>query len=116
MDDPRQWLEQHAITEVECLVPDINGILRGKVLPVAKFLAVLEGAPIFLPMSAFIVAVTGRYTGARRDGVPGSGHASAAGYGDAVPGARRWFVARPMCWPMPIIPTAGRGRWRRVTC
>ena len=29
VDDARSWLEQHAISEVECLVPDINGILRG---------------------------------------------------------------------------------------
>ena len=46
MDDPRQWLEQHAITEVECLVPDIQrhsprqGSCRSP-----KLLASLEGAP-----------------------------------------------------------------------
>ena len=28
--DAKAWLEQHAISDVECLVPDINGILRGK--------------------------------------------------------------------------------------
>ena len=115
MDDPRQWLEQHAITEVECLVPDINGILRGKVHAGRQVAASLEGAPIFLPMSAFIVAVTGRYTGADE-----------MAYQDPDtllrPEWRRcaWRRAlvrrRPMCWPMPIIPTAGRGRWRRATC
>ena len=44
VDDPKAWLEQHAINEVECLVPDLNGILRGKVMPAAKVLASLEGA------------------------------------------------------------------------
>jgi glutamine synthetase len=25
------WIKDHRIGEVECLVPDINGVLRGKV-------------------------------------------------------------------------------------
>ena len=50
-------------------MPDLNGILRGKVVPAAKLLASLEGAALFLPMSAFIVAVTGRYTGTPPDDV-----------------------------------------------
>lgn len=69
VDDPKAWLEQHAINEVECLVPDLNGILRGKVMPAAKVLASLEGARMFLPISAFIIAVTGRYTGTPPDDV-----------------------------------------------
>ena len=69
MSDPRAWLDQRAINEVECLVPDINGILRGKVIPAGKLLAALDGAPMFLPMSAFIVAVTGRYAGSADDAV-----------------------------------------------
>ena len=79
VDDPKAWLEQHAINEVECLVPDLNGILRGKAMPAAKVLASLEGAPMFLPISAFIIAVTGRYTGTPPDDVvayQGSGHAA----------------------------------------
>ena len=32
-----QWLKDQAITEVECLVSDIAGIPRGKILPVHKF-------------------------------------------------------------------------------
>ncbi|TIT44232.1 MAG: glutamine synthetase, partial [Mesorhizobium sp.] len=41
-NDPKAWLTQHGITEIECLVPDMNGVLRGKALPTAKFLKALE--------------------------------------------------------------------------
>jgi glutamine synthetase len=27
------WIAEHKIDEVECIVPDINGVQRGKVLP-----------------------------------------------------------------------------------
>lgn len=29
----KDWFEEHRITEVECLVPDITGIPRGKIMP-----------------------------------------------------------------------------------
>jgi len=35
--DMQKWLSDQAITEVECLVSDISGIPRGKILPVNKF-------------------------------------------------------------------------------
>ena len=28
-----QWLDQHRVTEIECLVPDLTGVARGKILP-----------------------------------------------------------------------------------
>ncbi|HSR01326.1 MAG TPA: glutamine synthetase, partial [Methylophilaceae bacterium] len=31
------WLNEHGITEVECLLPDMTGIPRGKILPRTKF-------------------------------------------------------------------------------
>ena len=36
MSDLKTWIEGHRIGEVECLVPDMNGVLRGKVVPAAK--------------------------------------------------------------------------------
>ena len=33
-----QWLKNNSITEVECLVPDLGGIARGKILPTDKFI------------------------------------------------------------------------------
>ncbi|WP_296745289.1 glutamine synthetase family protein [Mesorhizobium sp.] len=59
----QSWLKTHGINEVECLVPDMNGVLRGKTLPVAKFLKALEDSALFLPSSAFLVAIDGRYSG-----------------------------------------------------
>ena len=35
--DMHSWLTEQSITEVECLVSDIAGIPRGKILPVHKF-------------------------------------------------------------------------------
>ena len=32
-----KWLDEHRVTEVECLVPDLTGVARGKILPREKF-------------------------------------------------------------------------------
>ena len=32
-----QWLDQNHVTEIECLIPDLTGVARGKILPRAKF-------------------------------------------------------------------------------
>ncbi|UCI08914.1 glutamine synthetase family protein [Mesorhizobium sp. B1-1-8] len=61
--DTQSWLKTHAIAEVECFVPDVNGVLRGKTLPVAKFLKSLDDRALYLPSSAFLVAIDGRYSG-----------------------------------------------------
>lgn len=50
------WLRQHEITEVECLMPDITGNARGKIIPAAKFLSE-EG--LRLPEDTLIQTVTG---------------------------------------------------------
>jgi glutamine synthetase len=54
------WLKERGITEVECVVADINGIARGKILPGYKFLRSLEDG-LRLPESIFIQTVTGDY-------------------------------------------------------
>ena len=38
MEPLEVFLSSNSITEVECLVPDMNGIARGKILPADKFL------------------------------------------------------------------------------
>ena len=40
--DMTSWLKEQSITEVECLVSDIAGIPRGKILPVHKFLSLIH--------------------------------------------------------------------------
>ncbi len=42
MSSLEEWITSRRIEEVECLVPDMSGIARGKILPSAKF---IKGAP-----------------------------------------------------------------------
>ena len=35
--DLERWLDQNRISEIECLVPDLTGVARGKILPREKF-------------------------------------------------------------------------------
>jgi glutamine synthetase len=44
---------------VECLVPDLSGIARGKIVPAEKFLRILRDRGLRLPESVFIQTVTG---------------------------------------------------------
>ncbi|TWB44193.1 glutamine synthetase [Nitrospirillum pindoramense] len=61
--DPMSVLEEfirgNRITEVECLVPDLSGIARGKIVPAEKFLRILRDRGLRLPESVFIQTVTG---------------------------------------------------------
>lgn len=59
MNAIKDWLVQHEISEVECIVPDIAGIPRGKIMPAAKF-AAEQG--MRLPEDALIQSVTGEYS------------------------------------------------------
>ena len=54
----RDWLLQHSISEVECLVPDMTGNARGKFIPAQQFLA---GGQARLPEGILIQPVTGQY-------------------------------------------------------
>ena len=55
------WLRERHITEVECLVPDISGVARGKILPTSKFLKSQSDASLRLPESIFSQTVTGEF-------------------------------------------------------
>ena len=57
----KEWLSERTITEVECLVPDIAGIPRGKILPAEKYHKVLQGSGLRLPEYVFGQTVTGDY-------------------------------------------------------
>jgi glutamine synthetase len=67
MSELKTWIERHGIGEVECLVPDMNGVLRGKVLPAAKLLQSERDGSLRLPSSVFAVTVTGEYADADDD-------------------------------------------------
>ena len=54
--DMENWLTEKRVTEIECLVPDLTGVARGKILPREKFTA--ERA-MRLPEAVLGVTVTG---------------------------------------------------------
>ena len=56
-----EWFTQHRISEVECLVPDMGGTARGKILPANKFLKGLRSRGLRLPEEVFTLTVTGRF-------------------------------------------------------
>jgi glutamine synthetase len=55
----RDWLKERRVGEVECVVPDMSGIARGKILPTEKFLSGVRNATLRLPESIFGQMVTG---------------------------------------------------------
>ncbi|WP_434629175.1 glutamine synthetase family protein [Chromobacterium sp. CV08] len=57
-DTINQWLDQHHITEVECLIPDMTGLARGKIVPRHKYNPA-EG--LRLPEAVLSMTVTGDY-------------------------------------------------------
>jgi glutamine synthetase len=67
MDELARWVKDNGIAEVECLIPDLNGVLRGKVLPAAKLLQSQRDGTLRLPSSVFAVTVTGEYADVEGD-------------------------------------------------
>lgn len=55
------WLIKQSITEVECLVSDLAGIPRGKIVPVGKFKSAVSESTLRLPEYVFGQLVTGEY-------------------------------------------------------
>jgi glutamine synthetase len=50
------WFNEHRVTEVECLVPDLTGVARGKILPRDRF---AEESGMRLPEIVVAMSVTG---------------------------------------------------------
>ena len=63
----QNWIKENSITEVECLVPDLGGIARGKFLPSNKFLKGMENDSHRLPQSVFIQTISGGYANEEED-------------------------------------------------
>ena len=53
-----QWLDERRVTEIECLVPDLTGVARGKILPREKF---TEDRGMRLPQAVVAMGVTGEF-------------------------------------------------------
>ncbi|MEX8517069.1 MAG: glutamine synthetase family protein [Leptothrix sp. (in: b-proteobacteria)] len=56
--DMEQWLNERRVTEIECLVPDLTGVARGKILPREKF---TEDRGMRLPEAVVAMGVTGEF-------------------------------------------------------
>lgn len=54
-----EWLRSRKVDEVECLLPDVNGMMRGKIVPREDFIRALGGQGLRLPESILVQAVTG---------------------------------------------------------
>jgi glutamine synthetase len=57
-NDLEHWLNARRVTEVECLVPDLTGVARGKILPRGKF---TEDRGMRLPQAIVGMGVTGEF-------------------------------------------------------
>ena len=56
--DLDQWFSEQRVTEVECLVPDLTGVARGKILPRDRF---SEDRGMRLPEVVVAMGVTGEF-------------------------------------------------------
>ena len=56
MQELYEWIRQNRITEVECLIPDMTGNARGKIVPASKF---CNESGMRLPEGIFVTTVTG---------------------------------------------------------
>src|SRR5450830_214301 len=52
------WLNEKRVTEIECLVPDLTGVARGKILPRGKF---TQERGMRIPEAVLGMTVTGNY-------------------------------------------------------
>ena len=52
------WFREHNIDEIEAVIPDMNGVARGKVIPAQKY---REDIAMRLPESIFMQTITGDY-------------------------------------------------------
>ncbi len=56
-----RWLTDNRIVEVECMIADMNGIMRGKVLPAGKLVRNVREGSLKIASSIIIVTLTGDY-------------------------------------------------------
>jgi len=60
-----EWLRANRVDEVECVIPDMAGVARGKVMPASKY---IKESEVRLPTSLFISTITGEYPDIESDG------------------------------------------------
>ena len=55
------FISSNKVEEIECLIPDMAGVARGKIIPANKFLSGMGTRGLRMPEEIFILTVTGRY-------------------------------------------------------
>ncbi len=60
MEAARAWCRARGVEDIECIVPDMAGVARGKLMPAEKF---FKADPMTLPASIFTQTITGDYPG-----------------------------------------------------
>ncbi len=63
MSELSRWIESHGVADVEVLVADLNGVLRGKSVPGKKLVEAVNEGSLRLASSVFAVTITGAYAG-----------------------------------------------------
>ncbi len=58
MEAARAWCRARGVEDIECIVPDMAGVARGKLMPAEKF---FKADPMTLPASIFTQTITGDY-------------------------------------------------------
>jgi glutamine synthetase len=69
------WIKEKGVAEIELILPDMNGIIRGKVVPAPRFLKGVQNHTLRIASSILGVTVTGEYPdyeGDEADGFSGS--------------------------------------------
>lgn len=57
-DAAHDWLRSRNIQDIECIVPDLAGVARGKMMPTEKF---FSGPVMTMPASIFAQTISGEY-------------------------------------------------------
>lgn len=55
------WIKAKGVSEIELMLPDMNGIIRGKVVPAVRFLQGVERGTLRIASSILTVTMTGDY-------------------------------------------------------
>ncbi|MDQ1920187.1 glutamine synthetase family protein [Massilia pseudoviolaceinigra] len=85
------WLNQRQVTEIECLVPDLTGVARGKILPRTKF---TNERGMRMPEAVLGMTVTGNFP------------ANDVAYFRAISQTDRDMVLRPDPSTITVVPWA----------
>ena len=59
IDTAIQWMHDKKIDEVECLIPDMAGVARGKIIPTKKFISSIQNGTLRIAEAVFMLGVSG---------------------------------------------------------